>query len=64
MILPFSLPKLRMNSKLRQNAAVIIFINSQNNSNKTISTILMFYLKNANKKVAFSNVLSALITIL
>ena len=30
----FFLPKLRMPSKLRQNAAVIFIINWQNNSNK------------------------------
>ena len=48
-----------MTSKLRQNAAVMFFINRQNNSNKTISTILIFYQKkNANKSVAFLNVLS------
>ena len=41
----FFLPKIRMTSKLRQNAAVIFFINRQNNSNKIISEILTFYLK-------------------
>ena len=47
-----------MTFKLRQNAAVIFFNNRYNNSNKIISTILTFHQKNANKNVAFFNVLS------
>ena len=43
MILPFSVPKLRMTSELWQNAGVIFYINRQNNSNKIFSTVLTFY---------------------
>ena len=57
MILPFFLPKISMTSKLWQNDSIILFINRQNNSNKIISAILMFY-PNTNKNVAFWNVLS------
>ena len=44
-----------MTSKLRQNAAVLFFINRQNNSNKIVYVLPE---NNANKNVAFLNELS------
>ena len=42
-ILPFSPKQICMSSNLRQNAAVIFFIDRQNHPNKIISTIFPFY---------------------
>ena len=59
----FFLSKIRMPSKLRQNAAITFVISRQNKSKKSfrqsfLSTILAYTRKNANKNVAFLNVLS------
>ena len=58
----FFLPKICMTAKLRKNASVIFFMNRHINSKKIILKILTFYpKKNANKNVAFLNVLSVVV---
>ena len=62
-ILPFFLPKIHMTSKLRQNAAVIFLSTATPTPIKLFQQYLLFARKNANKDVAFLNVLSVYHTI-